>query len=110
MKRWTQDTKAGSIKDYHGIDIKGKGKRYSHLSHNVREISTLAAETEIMYEHTKEYFEKLMRDLQEIRKKCHLNNMDSCIEVYGDVTADVLQGDSIHRIKTKPTVGCPKRR
>ena len=63
-----------------------------------------------MCEHTKECFEKLMRDLQEIRKKCHSNNMESCIEVHGDVTADVLQGDSIHRIKTKPTVGCPKRR
>ncbi|KAF3962827.1 hypothetical protein CMV_012711 [Castanea mollissima] len=45
LKRWTQDARAGSIKDYHGIDIK-----------------------------------------------------------------DVLQGDSIYRIKTKPTVGRPKRR
>ena len=63
-----------------------------------------------MYEHTKECFEKLMGDLQEIRKKCNSNNMESCIEVHGDVTADVLQGDSIHRIKTKPIVGRPKRR
>ena len=63
-----------------------------------------------MYEHTKECFEKLMRDLQEIRNKCHSNNMESCTEVHGDVPADVLQGDSIHRIKTKPTVGRPKRR
>ena len=62
-----------------------------------------------MCEHTKECFEKLMRDLQEIRKKCHSNNMESCIKVHGDVIADVLQGDSIHRIKTKPTVRCPKR-
>ena len=45
-----------------------------------------------------------------IRKKCHSNNMESCIEVHGDVTTDVLQGDSIHRIKTKPIVGHPKRR
>ena len=63
-----------------------------------------------MYEHTKECFEKLMRDLQEIRNKCHSNNMESCIEVHGDAPTDVLQGDSIHRIKTKPTVGHPKRR
>ena len=68
-----QDAKAGSIKDYHGNDIKGNaqksiGKCYSYLSHNAREISTLAAENEIMYEHTKESFEKLMKELQEIRK------------------------------------------
>ena len=80
------------------------GKRYSHLSHNAREISTLAAENEIMYEHTKECFEKIMKELQEIRKKCHSNNMESCIEVHGDVTTDVLQDDSICRIKTKPIV------
>ena len=80
------------------------------MSHSAHEISTLAVENEIMYEHTKECFEKLMRDLQEIRKKCHSNNMESCIEVHGDVTVDILQGDSIHRIKTKPTVGHPKRR
>ena len=86
------------------------GKRYSHLSHNAREISTLAAENEIMYEHTKECFEKIMKELQEIRKKCHSNNMESCIEVHGDVTIDVLQGDSICRIKKKSTVGRPKRR
>ena len=79
------------------------------MSHNAREISTLAAENEKMYEHTKESFEKLMKELQEIRKKCHSNNMESCIEVHGDVTTDVLQGDSICRIKTKPTVGRPKR-
>ena len=36
--------------------------------------------------------------------------MESCIEVHGDVAIDVLQGDSICRIKTKPTVGRPKRR
>ena len=45
VKRWTQDARASSIKDYHGIDIKGNaqesiGKHYSHLSHNAREIST----------------------------------------------------------------------
>ena len=51
-----------------------------------------------------------MKELQEIRKKCHSNNMESCIKVHGDVTTDVLQGDSICRIKTKPTVGRPKRR
>ena len=98
-----------------GIDIKGNaqesiGKCYSYLSHNAREISTLAVENEKMYEHTKESFEKLMKELQEIRKKCHSNNMESCIEVHGDVTTDVLQGDSICRIKTKPTIGRPKRK
>ena len=63
-----------------------------------------------MYEHTKKCFEKLMKELQEIRKKYHSNNIESCIEVHGDVTTDVLQDDSICRIKTKPIVGCPKRR
>ena len=63
-----------------------------------------------MYEHAKECFEKLMKEFQEIRKKCHSNNMESCIEVHGDVTTDVLQGDSLCSIKTKPTIGRPKRR
>ncbi|KAM3739532.1 hypothetical protein ACB098_08G030600 [Castanea mollissima] len=116
LKRRTQDANAGSIKDYHGIDIKGKaqesiGKRYSYLSHNAHEISTLAAENEIMYEHAKECLEKLMKELQEIRKKCHSNNMESCIKVHSDVTMDVLQGDSICKIKKKkPTIRHPKRR
>ena len=26
LKRWTQDAKVGSIKDYHGIDIKGSAQ------------------------------------------------------------------------------------
>jgi zinc finger SWIM domain-containing protein 3 len=76
LKRWTQDAKVGSIKDYRGIDIKGDaqeliGKRYSHLSHNFREISTLAAESEMMYECAKRCFENLMKDLQEMRKRCY---------------------------------------
>ena len=36
--------------------------------------------------------------------------MESCIEIHGDVIADVLQDDIMHRIKTKPTFGRPKRR
>ena len=71
---------------------------------------SLVVENEIMYEHTKECFEKLMKELQEIRKKYHSNNMESCIEVHGDVTIDVLQDDSICRMKTKPIVGRPKRK
>ena len=100
LKRWTKDAKVGSIKDYRGIYIKGNaqeliGKRYSHLSHKFHEISTLAAENEMMYEHTKRCFENLLKDLQEMRKKCYSNSMEGCVEVHGEaIHADVLQGNS----------------
>ena len=86
LKRWTQDAKVGSIKDHRGIDIRGDaqelmGKRYSHLSHNFREISTFAAESEMMYEHAKRCSENLMKDLQEMRKRCYSDSMEGCIEV-----------------------------
>uniref|UniRef100_A0A2N9GWH9 SWIM-type domain-containing protein n=1 Tax=Fagus sylvatica TaxID=28930 RepID=A0A2N9GWH9_FAGSY len=100
LKRWTQDAKVGSIKDHRGIDIGGDaqelmGKRYSHLSHNFREISTFAAESEMMYEHAKRCSENLMKDLQEMRKRCYSDSMEG-----------------LHRggIKTKPTVGRPRGR
>ena len=119
LKRWTQDAKVGSIKDYRVIDIKGTtqefiGKRYSHLSHEFREICTLAAEGEMMYECTKRYFQNILKDLQEMRKKIYSNSMevhgdvllgDGGIESHGNITS---QGNC--RIKTKPTVGRPKRR
>ncbi|GMY08286.1 protein FAR1-RELATED SEQUENCE 5-like [Fagus crenata] len=105
--------------DYRVIDIKGNtqefiGKRYSHLSHEFREICTLAAEGEMMYECTKRYFQNILKDLQEMRKKFYSNSMevhgdvllgDGGIESHGNITS---QGNC--RIKTKPTVGRPKRR
>jgi zinc finger SWIM domain-containing protein 3 len=119
LKRWTQDAKVGFIKDYRVIDIKGNtqefiGKRYSHLSHEFREICTLAAEGEMMYECTKRYFQNILKDLQEMRKFFYSNSMevhgdvllgDGGIESHGNITS---QGNC--RIKTKPTVGRPKRR
>ncbi|KAK9992324.1 hypothetical protein SO802_027309 [Lithocarpus litseifolius] len=101
LKRWTKDAKVGSIKDYRGIYIKGNtqepiGNRYSHLSHKFREISTLAAESKMMYEHPKRCFENLLKDFQEMRKKCYSDSMEGCVEVHGEaIHADVLQGNSI---------------
>ena len=74
LKIWTQDAKVGSIKNYYGVDIKGNaqeslGKRYSHLCHNFREVSILAAESEIMCDYAKRCFETLLKDLQKMRKK-----------------------------------------
>jgi zinc finger SWIM domain-containing protein 3 len=123
LKRWTQDAKVGSIKDHHGIVIKGDvqelmGKRYSHLSHNFREIATLAAESEMMYEYANVCFEKLLTDLEEMRKRCYFSSIEGRIEVHGEIVpGDALQCDirfesheditfpGICGIKTKPTVG-----
>ena len=74
LKIWTQDAKVGSIKNYYGVDIKGNaqeslGKRYSHLCHNFREVSILAAESEIMCDYAKRCSETLLKDLQKMRKK-----------------------------------------
>ncbi|XP_030923594.1 protein FAR1-RELATED SEQUENCE 9-like [Quercus lobata] len=100
LKRWTKDAKIGSIKDYCGIYIKGNTqesieKHYSHLSYKFREISTLAKKSEKMYEHTKRCFENLLKDLQEMRKKCYSNSMEGRVEVHGEaIHANVLQGNS----------------
>ncbi|XP_050259986.1 protein FAR1-RELATED SEQUENCE 5-like [Quercus robur] len=128
LKRWTQDAKLGSIKNYHGVDIKGNaqeslGKRYSHLCHNFREVSILAAESEIMYDYAKKCSETLLKDLQEMRKKCYSLSMEDHSKVHDEIVLeDVLQGDNgcqslegitfqdIRGIKTKPTVGRPKSR
>lgn len=128
MKRWTQDEKVGSIKNYHGVDIKGNaqeslGKRYSHLCHNFHEVSILAAESEIMYDYAKRCSDTLLKDLQEMRKKSYSLNMKDQTGVHDEVVPeDVLQGDNgcqshegitfqdICGIKTKPTVGRPKSR
>ena len=49
----------------------------------------------MMYEHTKRCFENLLKDLQEMRKKCYSNSMEGCVEVHGEaIHADVLQGNS----------------
>ncbi|KAK9983232.1 hypothetical protein SO802_032757 [Lithocarpus litseifolius] len=125
LKRWTQDAKVGSIKDYRGTDIKGNaresvGKRLCHLSHKCLQINTLAAEREMMYEHVDKSFDKLLKDLQEMRIKCCLSSMEG--QVHGEVVPEnVLQGDGgfeshvdisqdIRGIKTKPTVGRPRGR
>ena len=51
LKRWTQDAKVGSIKDYCGIDVKSNAqesmeKRLFYLSHKCLQINTIAAERE----------------------------------------------------------------
>ena len=81
LKIWTQDAKVGSIKNYYGVDIKGNaqeslGNRYSHLCHNFREVSILAAKSEIMYDYAKRCFETLLKDLQKMRKKCYSLSME----------------------------------
>jgi hypothetical protein len=99
------------------------GKRYSHLSHNFREISTLAVESEMMYEYVNICFEKLLTDLQEMIKTCYSSSIEGRIEVHGDVVPrDASQCDigfesheditfpGIRGIKTKPTVGRPRNR
>ncbi|XP_030935722.1 protein FAR1-RELATED SEQUENCE 5-like [Quercus lobata] len=122
LKRWTQDANVGSIKDSYGIDVKGSaqesvGKRLSHLSHKCLQINTLATEREMMYEHVDKCFDKLLKDLQEMRIECCLSSMEG--EVHGEVVPEnVLQGDGgfeshdisqgICGIKTKPTVGRPR--
>ncbi|KAL0010519.1 hypothetical protein SO802_005627 [Lithocarpus litseifolius] len=115
LKRWTKDAKVSSIKDYCGIYIKGNtqesiGKRYSHLSHKFREISTLPAESEMMYEHTKRSFENLLKDLQEMRKKCYSDSMEGRVEVHGEaIHADVLQDKYIQtQQESKHGVGKPQ--
>ena len=71
----------------------------------------------MMYEHVDKCFDKLVKDLQEMRNERCLSSMEG--EVYGEVVPEnVLQGDSgfesrvdisqgICGIKTKPTVGHP---
>ena len=128
MKRWIQDANVGSIKNYYGVDIKGNaqeslGKRYFHLCHNFREVSILVAEFEIMYDYAKRCSDTLLKDLQEMRKKCYSLSMEDQTEVHDEIVlGDVLQGDNrcqshkgitfqdICGIKTKPTVGRPKSR
>nr|XP_023875960.1 protein FAR1-RELATED SEQUENCE 9-like [Quercus suber] len=119
LKRWTQDANVGSIKDYRGINVKGSaqesvGKCLSHLSHKCLQINTLVAKREMVYEHVDKCFDKLLKDLQEMRIKCCLSSMEG--EVHGEVVPEnVLQGDGgfeshvdisqgICGIKTKPTV------
>ena len=70
------------------------GKRYSHLSHNFREIATLAAESEMMYEYANVCFEKLLTDLEEMRKRCYFSSIKVRIEVQGEIIpGDALQCD-----------------
>ena len=125
LKRWTQDAKVGFIKDCCGIDVKGSaqesvGKRLSHLSYKCLQINTLAAEREMMYEHVDKCFDKLLKDLQEMRIRCCLSSIEG--EVHGEVVPEnFLQGDGgfeshvdisqgICGIKTKPIVGLPRGR
>ena len=71
MKRWTREAKIRMIQGSHNIGVQENpqesiGKRYSFLSHNFREISTLAAESENMYEYACESFTKLLKNFQMI--------------------------------------------
>ncbi|XP_055960939.1 protein FAR1-RELATED SEQUENCE 5-like [Mercurialis annua] len=74
LNRWTRDAKIGTIKDNYSIGVENSpqesiGKRYSFLSHNFREILTLASESEDMYEHACEDFRKLMKSLQKMKSR-----------------------------------------
>ena len=96
LKRWTQEANVGSIKNYHGIDIKGNtqeslGKRYSYLCHNFCEVSILTVESEIMYDYAKRCTDTLLKDLQEMRKKCYSLSMEDQTKVHDEVViGDVL--------------------
>ena len=40
-------------------------------------------------------FENLLKDLQEMRKKCYSDSMEGCVKVHGEaIHADVLQSNS----------------
>ena len=76
-----------------------------------------------MYDYAKRYSKTLLKDLQEMKKKCYSLSMKDQTEIYDEVVlGDVLQGDNgcqshqgitfqdIRGIKTKPIVGRPKSR
>ncbi|KAK9990639.1 hypothetical protein SO802_025624 [Lithocarpus litseifolius] len=56
------------------------------LSHKCLQINTLAAEREMMYEHVDKCYDKLLKDLQEMRIKCCLSSMEG--EVHGEVVPE----------------------
>uniref|UniRef100_A0A2N9J0E1 FAR1 domain-containing protein n=1 Tax=Fagus sylvatica TaxID=28930 RepID=A0A2N9J0E1_FAGSY len=92
--------KVGDIKDFHSIEIQSnaqelRGHRYPHLNKIFHEIFTLAAESEMMYEYAKTFSEKLLKDLQEMKKGSYFDSVEGRTKVQGEVTLeDVLQVDT----------------
>ncbi|XP_050223470.1 protein FAR-RED IMPAIRED RESPONSE 1-like [Mercurialis annua] len=108
MKRWTRDAKVGTIKDNYSIGVGSTpqeliGKRYSSMSHNFREILTLASESEDMYEHACEDFIKLLKNLQEMKISSDPASLSNSKD-------DKISSSVICEVKTKATVGRPSKR
>ncbi|XP_050217789.1 protein FAR1-RELATED SEQUENCE 5-like [Mercurialis annua] len=107
-KRWTRDAKIGMIEDNCNIAVGSSpqesiGKRYSSLSHNFREILTLASESEDMYEHACEDFKKLLKDLQVMKVSNDPSNLSNSKD-------NKTFSPIISEVKKKATVGRPSNR
>ncbi|CAI0552526.1 unnamed protein product, partial [Linum tenue] len=79
------------------------GKRYFDLHYNFREISTLAAESDRMYEHASEVFSNLLKNLQEMKKSSHAGTSDEVLCSNHEQDYPNVVG-----VKSKATVGRPK--
>ncbi|CAN1148047.1 hypothetical protein LINPERPRIM_LOCUS37869 [Linum perenne] len=80
-------------------------KRYFNLNYNFREITTLVAETDTMYEHTYEVFSKLIKDLRDIKRR-------SSSQKEGELLCSNQEHEGlfIAGVKAKAIVGRPKGR
>ncbi|CAN1163860.1 Protein FAR1-RELATED SEQUENCE 9 [Linum perenne] len=113
--RWTKDARDGDVSSSTqalGSFEKSIGKRCFNLNYNFREISTLAVEADSMYEYAYEVSVKLMKDLQEMRKKLPSQTLPDQSELSDEVcNSNHEQVDfAIAGVKTKATVGRPKGR
>ncbi|CAN1248823.1 hypothetical protein LINPERPRIM_LOCUS6889 [Linum perenne] len=79
------------------------GKRYFNLNYNFREITTLAAETDTMYENTYEVFSKLMKDLRDIKRGSSSQKERELL-----CSNQEHEGLFIAGMKAKATIGRPK--
>ncbi|CAN1131790.1 Protein FAR1-RELATED SEQUENCE 5 [Linum perenne] len=116
-KRWIKDAKDGDLRSSVIAQESPErciGKRYFNLNYNFREITTLAAETDTMYEHTNEIFSKLMKDLRDIKRG--LSSGISTSSNTQEKEEEVLCSNQEHEglfiagVKAKATVGRPKGR
>ncbi|CAL1394878.1 unnamed protein product [Linum trigynum] len=108
LKRWTKDAKDGDLRSsvrVQGSSEKLIGKRYCNLHYNFREISTLAAENNTMYEHASAVFSNLLKDLQGMRKCSNVGTSHEELCSNHEEDQRVVAG-----VKTKATVGRPKGR
>ncbi|CAN0872071.1 Protein FAR-RED IMPAIRED RESPONSE 1 [Linum grandiflorum] len=108
LKRWTKYAKDGDIRT--SIQVSGSskeliGKRYFNLNYNFREIATLAAEDDIMYEQACEVFSKLLKDLRLMKRSSHGETNNDILDSNHEQDDPIVAG-----VKTKPTVGPPKGR